>query len=103
MILKFELDGFSRKMNRQEVAGLATIAISTATATATATAATAISATATAATTTITATAATGRTFLTRTSFVDSQGTALKLFAVEVRNGSISLSLGAHFNECKTA
>ena len=100
MILKFELDGFSRRINRQEVAGLATIAISTATA---ATAATAISATATAATTTITATAAAGRTFLTRTSFIDSQGTALKLFAVEVRNGCISLSLGAHFNECKTA
>src|SRR5580765_3767070 len=59
---------------------------------------------ASAATTATTATAAevAARTFFPRTGFIDGQGAALKVFAVEFADDFVGVLLGGHFHEAKS-
>src|SRR5260221_10407140 len=63
---------------------------------------TAAASAAAAAATTSTAAEVAARTFFPRTGFIDGQGAALKVFAVEFADGFVGVLLGGHFHEAKS-
>ena len=88
------------------------VAASTAATTATATATAVITTTAAATATEVaaraikasaTTTAAAWRTVFAGTGFVDCEGTAIEVFAVELLNGCLSIGIGCHRNEGESA
>ena len=54
-------------------------------------------------TTTVATTTTTGGALFTRTSLVDFQSAAIQLFAIKLRDRSLGIGLGRHFDKCDAA